>query len=253
MKEAGVSAIIVLGGDGTHRAVIRQCRDIPIAGLSTGTNNAFPETREPTIIGMAVGLYASGRLTAEQALAPNKCLEISVNDELTDIALVDAAISAERFIGARALWKPEQLRRLFVTFADPEAIGMSAVAGLLQPVGRREAGGLMLEIHAADTDASICLTAPIAPGMLRKIRIGSVERIYAGQAIPVEETAGTVALDGERELEFDPGDRLSVTLRERAFHTVDVARCMHTAAFMALFADSPQTNDALITGGTHVN
>ena len=33
---------LVLGGDGTHRAVVRECRSIPIAGLSTGTNNAFP-------------------------------------------------------------------------------------------------------------------------------------------------------------------------------------------------------------------
>ena len=36
---------IVLGGDGTHRAVVTGCGDVPIAGISTGTNNAFPETR----------------------------------------------------------------------------------------------------------------------------------------------------------------------------------------------------------------
>ncbi len=254
MRGERVRAIIVLGGDGTHRAVIRQCDDIPIAGLSTGTNNAFPETREPTVTGMAVGLYATGRLASEQALAPNKCLEISVNDdEVRDIALVDVVVSAERFVGARALWKPEHLRRIFVTFADPEAIGMSAVAGLLQPVGRQDSGGLTLEILPGGAEPAICVTAPIAPGMLRKIRIGGVERMHAGRAVRVEETAGTIALDGERELEFGPGDRVSVTLREQAFHTVDVSRCMRTAAFMALFADSPQKTDTPTVGGTHVN
>ena len=37
MRAAGVKAIVVLGGDGTHRAVVRECSDIPIAGLSTGS------------------------------------------------------------------------------------------------------------------------------------------------------------------------------------------------------------------------
>jgi len=66
LVRAGVQAIVVLGGDGTHRAVARELvaagSRIPIAGLSTGTNNAFPEMREPTIVGMAVGLFASGRI-----------------------------------------------------------------------------------------------------------------------------------------------------------------------------------------------
>jgi len=53
MGEAGVRAVVVLGGDGTHRAVIKGCSTVPIAGLSTGTNNAFPEMREPTIAAMA--------------------------------------------------------------------------------------------------------------------------------------------------------------------------------------------------------
>ena len=35
---------------------------LPIAGVSTGTNNAFPEMREPTITGLAAGLFATGRI-----------------------------------------------------------------------------------------------------------------------------------------------------------------------------------------------
>ena len=44
-------AIVVLGGDGTHRVVARACGDVPICALSTGTNNAFPEMRETTVAG----------------------------------------------------------------------------------------------------------------------------------------------------------------------------------------------------------
>src|SRR5262249_33809661 len=89
MADAGVRAIVVLGGDGTHRAVVRSCRGVPVAGLSTGTNNAYPEMREPTITGLATGLFATDKLSADDALVHNKLLEVSVNGTPVDIALVD--------------------------------------------------------------------------------------------------------------------------------------------------------------------
>ena len=48
---AGVRAIVVLGGDGTHRVVAKACGDVPLCAISTGTNNAFPELRETTVAG----------------------------------------------------------------------------------------------------------------------------------------------------------------------------------------------------------
>ena len=45
MVAEGVAAIVVLGGDGTHRAVAMDCGRTPIACVSTGTNNAFPDHR----------------------------------------------------------------------------------------------------------------------------------------------------------------------------------------------------------------
>ena len=231
MRDAGVAAIVVLGGDGTHRAVVRECRDIPIAGLSTGTNNAFPEMRESTITGMAVALYASGRLSAAQALAPNKLLEISINGGAqSDIALVDAVISTDRYIGARALWKPEALSAAYLTFADPQAIGLSAIGGLLQPVGRRDPGGLAVQLGHDPHPATLRLLAPIAPGMVRPVAIAHWQAMPADQPFTVAQAGGVVALDGERELAFDAGDRVQITLRENAFPTVDVARCMQIAA-----------------------
>jgi predicted polyphosphate/ATP-dependent NAD kinase len=231
LRAAGVAAIVVLGGDGTHRAVVRECRDIPIAGISTGTNNAFPEMRESTITGMAVALYATGRLSAAQALAPNKLLEVSINDGAKrDIALVDAVISTDRYIGARALWKPEALSAAYLTFADPQAIGLSAIGGLLHPVGRREPGGLAVHLGHDPHPAALRLLAPIAPGMVRPVPIARWHAMSADQPVTVAQPGGVVALDGERELAFDAGDRVQITLRENAFPTVDVARCMQIAA-----------------------
>ena len=231
LRAAGVAAIVVLGGDGTHRAVVRECRDVPIAGLSTGTNNAFPEMRESTITGMAVALYATGKLSAAQALAPNKLLEVVINDgERSDIALVDAVISVDRFIGARALWKPDALSAAYLTFADPQAIGLSAIGGLLHPVGRRDPGGLAVHLGHDPRPAALHLLAPIAPGMVRPVAIARWEPMPADQVFTVTQQGGVVALDGERELAFDAGDHVTITLRENAFPTVDVARCMQIAA-----------------------
>ena len=80
MAAAGVAAIVVLGGDGTHRAVAGCCGAAWLAGISTGTNNAFPEHREPTITGLAVGLAVTGRVPAATALLPNKMLRVTISD-----------------------------------------------------------------------------------------------------------------------------------------------------------------------------
>ena len=231
MQAAGVAAIVVLGGDGTHRAVVRECGKVPVAGLSTGTNNAFPDLREPTITGMAVGLYASGRLTAEQALAPNKMLEIAINEgERRDVALVDAVLCTDTCIGARALWRTERLRALYVTYADPEAVGMSAIAGLLQPVGRRDPGGCAVELCEDPARRRIVVHAPIGPGMVRPVGVVNWQTMPRDCPFRVADGAGVLALDGEREIELNPGDAVTITLREDAFSTVDVSQCMQIAA-----------------------
>lgn len=250
MQQAGVRAIIVLGGDGTHRAVVRELIEgtkhgehpVPIAGLSTGTNNAFPEMREPTVAALAVGLYAMGRISAARALVPNKVLDISINGgSRRDIAIVDAVISSDRYVGARALWKPDGLHAVYLTFADPEVIGLSAIGGLLQPVGRTEAGGLAISLGSGGANG-LRLNAPIAPGMICDIGISSWQSMPADQEFDVELAAGVVALDGERELTFDASEKVSVTLREGAFPTVDIASCMHIAACEGLFRQSLSSN-----------
>lgn len=239
MREAQVSAILVLGGDGTHRAVVRECGEVPIAGLSTGTNNAFPEMREPTIAAMAAALLATGRLTPEQALAPNKVLDISINNgQRHDIAIVDAVIANERYVGSRALWKPESLSAVYLTFADPQAIGLSAIGGMLQPVSRAEPVGLTVQLDS-DPSARLQLMAPIAPGLVRPVGIADWERMPDGHPYTVVQEAGIVALDGEREMPFDPGDHVQITLRTNAFFTLDIPRAMHIAASAGLFQNLP--------------
>jgi len=136
MAERGVAAIVVLGGDGTHRVVAKACGGTPLCALSTGTNNAFPRMLEATTAGLATGLAVSGA-AGPHAFRREKLLRVARNgDPGHDAALVDVAVSTRRWVGARALWQIGDVRELFVTFANPGAVGLSAVAGLLEPVDR---------------------------------------------------------------------------------------------------------------------
>ena len=87
--------------------------------------------------------------------------------------------------------------------------------------------------------APLVLQAPIAPGMVRPVPVAGWQRLRADTPVPVAAQAGTVALDGERELTFEPGEPVRMTLRENAFLTVDVARCMAVAAGEGLLRAGP--------------
>ena len=245
MVAEGVAAIAVLGGDGTHREVAAECGRTPIACVSTGTNNAFPDHREPTVTGLATGLAVTGRVPPDVAYASNKRLLVSVNGSERHPALVDVALVAERVVGARALWRPESLRELYVTFADPGVIGLSAIAGLLEPVGRREADGLMVDIGpqepevdggaASDGSRAVRIEAPIAPGWLRTIAVRGWSRLPPGSPRVPRLRAGMIALDGEREVGFGEDDEVRIVLEPDAVRTVDVEACMDYAARHGLF------------------
>ena len=224
----GVAAIVVLGGDGTSRLVARHCGDIPLCPLSTGTNNAFPEMREATVAGIATGLVATGRL---RTLRREKVLRVRVNGEggRGDCALVDVAASGERFVGARALWRPESVHEIVVASASPDAVGLSAVAGLLDPLPREAPYGLHLRL-APPEKARRVLSVPIAPGLVVPVGIAGARRVPLGEEVELEPRAGVVALDGEREIERGPEDRVSVVPDGGGPLVVDVAAAMRQAA-----------------------
>lgn len=243
MKAEGVSAIVVLGGDGTNRVVITHCGNIPIASLSTGTNNAFPEFREPTITGLAVGFAVTGVVPAEYALSFNKRFEVKVKDH-REIAIVDVAVVSERFIGARAIWKVDNFRDLFVTFGEPAGVGMSSIVGLLEPVDRYEPIGRYVQLIPKDI-ASRSLHAPIVPGMIELVGYREVKTIEPGVIYRPSISAGSIALDGEREMTFDEGEDVSIRLQLDAFRTVNVSDCMNYVAQHKLLSSTHKAQEAM--------
>jgi predicted polyphosphate/ATP-dependent NAD kinase len=234
MAAEGVAAIIVLGGDGTNRVVVSECGNIPIAGVSTGTNNAFPELREPTITGLAVGLAVTGKVPGKTAYFYNKQLNVSLNGQ-RDIALVDVTIVADRYVGARAIWKAGNFKDIFVTFGAPQGIGMSSIVGLLAPLSRTDPEGRHVRLMPLAT-AKTKLVAPIAPGLIEDVGIDSVSVMEPDVDYAPSVAAGSIALDGEREMTFSENDNVAIRLCIDAFRTINVSSCMAFAARHGLLA-----------------
>jgi len=232
MAERGVSAIVVLGGDGTHRAVAQKCGTIPLATLSTGTNNVFPDLREATVTGLAAGLVALGRVPAQVALRRNKMIRvISCDGASEEIALVDVCVSNLTHVGARALWRPDTLSELLVAFAEPDAIGLSSVAGLMRPVSREARLGLYLRLAPVRSPGLLAtVAAPIGPGLVAEVGVRRIEELLPGRSIQLQTSMGTLAFDGEREREISAGQRIVATLVMEGPYTIDVPRTLSWAA-----------------------
>ncbi|CAI8797724.1 ATP-NAD kinase family protein [Pseudomonas sp. NPDC087626] len=241
MAERGVSLIAVLGGDGTHKAVAGEIGDIPMLTLSTGTNNAFPELREATSAGLAGGLYASGRIPPAIALRRNKRLVVrEPNRGLCEIALVDVAVSSLPFVGARAISRAADLAQVFVTFAEPQSIGLSALCGLWLPVSRQAPGGAWMRLDGQSPEA---LLVPLAPGLLQGCGVLAAGSLEPGVAHGLALASGTLALDGEREIEFNVHDRPTVTLDAGGPLSIDVHAALAYVAqerLLAIGREHPQ-------------
>ena len=151
MRERGAAVIVVLGGDGTVRAAAAESGDVALLPLSTGTNNAFPEMWEATVAGTAAGLLATRRVAADEAGYRAKVLTSRWRGagSAREIALVDVCVSTVTHVGSKALWQPATLREVYCAFAEPHAIGLSSIAGLLHPSARTDPHGVAVRLGDA--------------------------------------------------------------------------------------------------------
>jgi len=227
MRERGAGVIVLLGGDGTVRAASATSGDVALLPLSTGTNNAFPEMWEATVAGTAAGLSATGRVDRD-ATYRAKVLRVAAGP-VEEIALVDVCVSTVAHVGSKALWQPDTLREVYCAFAEPHAIGLSSIAGLLHPTSRTEPDGVAVRL-APPLHAPQTVLAPIAPGVVVPIGVRDAGPLRVGEPRAVAVERGTVAVDGEREVEFSPATPVTVTLAHDGPRVLDVRRVLAAAA-----------------------
>lgn len=192
----GATCLVTLGGDGTNRWVARACGDVPLLPLSTGTNNVFPVLLEATTAGLAAGAVARGLVPLEQVVVRRPRLEIYRDGRWTDLALVDACVYADRFIGARVLLDAERIEEVYLAAWTPGSVGLAALGSMLDeaPAGMH---GLWLRLAPARRGPTVRF--PLAPGLVRSLSVTEWGRFLPGELRNLPRQAFVLALDGERE------------------------------------------------------
>jgi predicted polyphosphate/ATP-dependent NAD kinase len=241
----GVDVVIVLGGDGTHRDVALGWLDAPMVAISTGTNNVFPRAVDATMAGLAAGLVASRYLPQAAVAFQSKVVHATFSDGTPDdLALVDLAVTRDQFTGSRAVWSGGLLRELITCIAEPTAVGLSSIAGLLQPIARREPGGVHVVIDTSSnrtTDTRATVRAVLAPGMLAEIPYETWAFLPEGDTVTIH-GPGVLAFDGERDRELSEDAQCFIAIRRDGPLVVDVDLAITLAATRGYFHSAATPN-----------
>ena len=233
MEERAVSAIVSLGGDGTNRAITKGTNQIPLMPISTGTNNVFPFMIEGTLAGIATGCIAMGLIDSKKYAPRMKLLKVDSEDSEPDLALVDLAVSSERFVGARAIWDMNSVLELYLAMANPTSIGLSAIGGMLHPVSRSSPEGIHLNFQGPENKWEVL--APVTPGNLTAVAISNFEKIQPGKKYNIDQSPCTIAFDGERSMPLQKGQTVQVELSLNGPLVIDPFLALEAAAANGVF------------------
>jgi predicted polyphosphate/ATP-dependent NAD kinase len=227
LASMGAGCIITLGGDGTNRAVARGCGDVPLVPVSTGTNNVFPSFLEGTIAGMAAGLVALEQ-AGRNAIFRAPRLAVLVNGEEVESALVDVVLSSMPFVGSRAIWDLSTVSEVVLSRVAPATIGMSALGGALLDgaSSSRERPGMHIRLGTGGTQVLVAL----APGLIEWVDVTEYRQLAISDVVRFPPGTGTVALDGEREIELSPKSVVEVQLCADGPFVVNVPAALEGAA-----------------------
>lgn len=232
MEEYEVDCLVVLGGDGTSRAAAKSINKTPIISISTGTNNVYPEMLEGTVVGMAAAFVASEKFGLNNIYHRDKRIEIFKDGTLVDIALVDAVISKNLFVGAKAIWDVEDMEKVIVTRAHPGTIGFSSLVGCRKIIEIEDDFGAVIDL----TENKYKIIAPIAAGTIEKVHMGDIKIIKLNEEYKfTSKEKGVIALDGEREISFKKGETFIFKITRKGPIRVNIKSALELAQAQGFF------------------
>jgi predicted polyphosphate/ATP-dependent NAD kinase len=242
LAKMGAGCIVTLGGDGTNRVVAKGAGQVPILPVSTGTNNVFPYMIEGTIAGLAAGLIATGKVAREEGTFTSTRLDVVLDGRFADVAIVDAVVCDDLFIGSRAVWRMEKIRQVFLNRCSPVNIGFTSIGGMLRTIAPDDPSGMVLELGPNGR----AVTAPIAPGVVETVGVEKVGLMRPGDEVALLYSPCVVALDGEREVEIKRGQGAAVRLAAEGPVVVDVNRTMTLARQQKILAPENENHPLTI-------
>lgn len=231
LKRDGVGCVICIGGDGTHRAVAAGWSDVVFAPLPGGTNNAFAPATDPTVVGLAAGLYAAEpeRFGRHVRVLPR--LDVTLDGRPARSALVDVAVVDEPWVGAHAVWDASLLLEAVLARSDPTLCGLAGVGGAVHPIPDAGRG---LRLRFGDDGAAALV--PLGPGQIDTVPIAEWSEMRPGdEAFVGGGRRVTLAFDGEREVVLHPHQRARVRFAADGPRVLDAAGVVWQAAEQGAF------------------
>ena len=179
---------------------------------------------------MVAGLVASGRFSSVPGYGRVrkrcKLLHVRLSNGARDIGLVDAALLAGDVVGNMLPFDAKRLRTLFLTRAEPDAIGTSVIGGLVDVVDAEDDCGLLVEIGTKQGGRVV--HAPLSPGLFGQVEILAARRIPLDTPI-LFRGDGVLALDGDREYHTTRREPATLRIRRDGPWVVDVRAAMRLA------------------------
>ena len=225
MRAAGCDCLVTFGGDGTNRIVARAWPDAVILPLSTGTNNVFPLMLEPTVAGAATALVARGAVAVADGARRAKQIHITQGAK-HELALVDAVLLRDDILGSLLPFDAERIEGLWLTRAEPAAVGTSPIGGFIDPCFEADDWGLGLRCGAP---AQFYPHVPVSPGLYATVPVAETTRLGFSEPISVD-SAGILAFDGDRTLQVDAAHPASIEIRRDGPWIIDPRRVMEHSA-----------------------
>lgn len=228
-------AVVVLGGDGTIRDVALTIGEVPVAAVSTGTNNVVPSFIEGTAAGAAAGLVGTHSVPVSELVFRHGMVEAAIEEPTRNRSirgLVTLGIVNRPFVGTRAVLHGSDFVGGVVSRASPDDIGLSGIAGTIQTHHPDTPGGVVIRL-APPCDAPRRVRAISLPGVVERLGIEECRQLEKNESATFEVDYGVISVDGERELEltnaevrlFPVSDGPRIILFDETFEIAARQRC----------------------------
>ncbi len=189
LAERQAAALVTVGGDGTVRAAAEGWPRAPLVPLAAGTNNAFALTDDPSVVGLAT---ASAVTSSSDVFVPTTAVEVETIEGRA-LAVIDAVVVRNRWVGAGAISNTSELVEGLVTTSRRTAVGIASVSAAYGPLEPDHVRHLYF-------GGKRTVRAVFGPGLVLDVPVSGHVDLPIGAEVSLGEEAGMVALDGERRL-----------------------------------------------------
>jgi predicted polyphosphate/ATP-dependent NAD kinase len=137
-------------------------------------------------------------------------------------------------VGTRAIWDLSTVREVVLSRVAPATIGLSALGGALLNVtaDANEQTGMHIVLGNGGRE----VMAALAPGLITWVAVRESRSLQIDASIHFQPSTGTVALDGEREIELTTASVVEVQLCGDGPFVVNVPAALEEAARAGYFS-----------------